>query len=356
MAGKFSFSEQVDMLLVLGFCEGNCRRSVEEYRRRYPDRVIPHRETFSNVERRARETGKFSTCTRERAIAIRDQDEERILNTVEDEPRISTRNVSRQTGISKSSIHRVLKRNLLHPYHAQKVQELLPEDLDRRVTFCRFILRQEIHFQKKILFTDEASFTRRGITNVHNYHEYSDVNPKLAVPRHFQREFSINVWIGIIDRYLIGPVIMPNRLNGDNYLDFLQNTLPDLLEDLPLQLRREHWFMHDGAPPHFSVHVRNFLNQQYPNKWIGRGNNCPQKWPTRSPDLNKCDFFLWGMLKDYVYSSPVASRAEVWNRITNKCNVIRNDHHLLDRVDFNFRRRINLCLRENGAHFQQHLK
>ncbi|KAJ8944790.1 hypothetical protein NQ318_003658 [Aromia moschata] len=26
MAGKFSFSDQVNMLLVLGFCEGNCRR------------------------------------------------------------------------------------------------------------------------------------------------------------------------------------------------------------------------------------------------------------------------------------------------------------------------------------------
>lgn len=355
MTQKFSFSEQVDMLLVLGFCESNCRRSVEEYRRRFPNRVIPHRETFANVERRARETGKFFSNTRERVIAIRAQDEELILNRIEDDPHISTRNLSRQTGISQTSVHRVIKRNLLHPYHIQKVQELLPEDLVKRVDFCQFILHQEIGFQKKILFTDEACFTRRGITNLHNYHEYSDVNPHSVTPRHFQREFKINVWIGIIDRYLIGPVILPNRLNGETYLEFLQNNLPDLLDEVPLQLRLEHWFMHDGAPPHFSTAVRDFLNHQYPNKWIGRGNNCPQVWPPRSPDLNKCDFFLWGLLKEFVYSSSIASRAELWNRITHKCTLIRNSQQLLDRVDFNFRRRINLCLRENGDHFEQFL-
>ncbi|KAJ8938495.1 hypothetical protein NQ318_020811 [Aromia moschata] len=139
------------------------------------------------------------------------------------------------------------------------------------------------------------------------YHEYSDVNPHSVTPRHFQREFKINVWLGVIYRYLIGP------------------------------------FVYDGAPPHFSIMVRDFLNHQYPNKCIGRGNNCPQVWPPRSPDFNKCDFFLWGTLKEFVYSSPVASRAEL------------NNQRLLERVDFNFRRRINLCLRETGDHFEQFL-
>ncbi|KAJ8944789.1 hypothetical protein NQ318_003657, partial [Aromia moschata] len=230
---------------------------------------------------------------------------------------VGTRNLSRQSGISQTSVHRVIRRNLLHPYHIEKMQELLPEDLVKRVTFCQFILHQDIHFQKKILFTLTLldCFTRRGITNLQNYHDYSYVNPHSVTPRHFQREFKINVWI----------VILPNRLNGETYLEFLQNPLPDLLDEVPLQLRLEHWFMHDGAPPHFR-------------------NNCPQVWPPRSPDLNKCDFFLWGKLKEFVYFSPVASRAELWNPITDKCNVIRNNQRLLERVDFSFRRRINLCL------------
>jgi hypothetical protein len=26
-------------------------------------------------------------------------------------------------------------------------------------------------------------------------------------------------------------------------------------------------------------------------------------WPARSPDLNPCDFFFWGCVKDKVYNS-----------------------------------------------------
>ncbi|KAJ8934572.1 hypothetical protein NQ318_017271 [Aromia moschata] len=201
------------MLLVLSFCEGNFRRSVEEYRRRFPNRVSPHRETtFSNVERQARETGKFFSSTQERVIAIRAQDEELILNTIEDEPHISTRNVSRQTGISQTSVHRVIRRNLLHLYHIQKVQGLLPEDLVKR--------------------------------------NFSKIPSRIYLTRcHYNSDWNI------------GLRMMEHRL---------------IL---------------------------------YPNKWIGRGNNCPQVWPPQSPDLNKCDFFLWGTLKEFEYSSPVQ-----WNK------------------------------------------
>jgi len=41
----------------------------------------------------------------------------------------------------------------------------------------------------------------------------------------------------------------------------MQNTLPELLEDLPIQLRLDMWY----TPPHFSMNFREFLNQQFPN-------------------------------------------------------------------------------------------
>jgi hypothetical protein len=50
--------------------------------------------------------------------------------------------------------------------------------------------------------------------------------------------------------------------------------LPDLLVEIPLDFRINDWFQPDGAPPHFSREVREILNQQYPDRWIG-----PQHWP-----------------------------------------------------------------------------
>jgi len=46
------------------------------------------------------------------------------------------------------------------------------------------------------------------------------------VDTNYQRRFSINVWCGMIDDMLTGPVILDDRMAGQNYLDFLQNGLP----------------------------------------------------------------------------------------------------------------------------------
>jgi hypothetical protein len=47
--------------------------------------------------------------------------------------------------------------------------------------------------------------------------------------------------------------VLPARLTGENYLNFLNVDLPGLLEEIPLEIRRAMWFMHDGAPAHFTL-------------------------------------------------------------------------------------------------------
>jgi len=41
-------------------------------------------------------------------------------------------------------------------------------------------------------------------------------------------------------------------MTGQNYLDFLQNELPNQLEDVPLATRIAMYFQHDGAPSHYT--------------------------------------------------------------------------------------------------------
>jgi hypothetical protein len=60
-------------------------------------------------------------------------------------------------------------------------------------------------------------------------------------------------------------------------------------------------FMHDGAPPHFALSVRSWLNRKFAGRWLWRRR--PQEWPERSPDLTSCDFFLWGWVKEEVYNT-----------------------------------------------------
>lgn len=280
--------------------------------------------------------------------------EENILDAVADTPSTSTRKLAAQLNTPKTIIHEVLREQLLYPYHLQKVHELTPEDFPRRIQFANWLLDQQRtnpNFVSMILFTDEAGFTKNGIVNLHNSHVWADGNPHAAVVSHHQHQFqSINIWAGIIGNFLIGPFVLPPRLNGELYLEFLQNNLLDLIEHLPLAIRRNMYFMHDGAPPHFSVAVRNHLNNVFPNRWIGRGGYIA--WPPRSPDLTPLDFHLWGHLKTLVYSTPVDTREELLQRIRIHCDVIRNNPGLLWRVQQSTIRRTRECIRRHGAHVE----
>jgi hypothetical protein len=80
----------------------------------------------------------------------------------------------------------------------------------------------------------------------------------------------------IIDDYLLDPYLLPLRLTADIYLTFLQETLPELLEVVCLEDRREIWFQHDGAPAHFTNVVREYWQQM---DWTSRPNNLAPSLP-----------------------------------------------------------------------------
>ena len=115
-----------------------------------------------------------------------------------------------------------------------------------------------------ILFTDAAQFNRDGVSNTHNSHVWADENPHATVESNFQLRFSVNVWCAVLDDQLIGPLILEGRLTGEAYLRFLQEELPRLLEDVPLNKQGRMYFQHDEAPPHSPREVRNFMNYPFP--------------------------------------------------------------------------------------------
>jgi len=51
-----------------------------------------------------------------------------------------------------------------------------------------------------------------------------------------------------------------NNLTGNTYETFLKNALPALLEVIPLKIRNQMYFQHEGASPHYTNRVRELLN------------------------------------------------------------------------------------------------
>lgn len=284
------------MHFMYGLASGNAVEARRLYAASFPNRQLPSDKLFTRVHNRLRDVGSFTINRRDagRPRTVRNVGfEEQVLQMFERNPRLSTRAVSHDINYSASSVWRVLHGEGLHPFHLQKVHSLLEQDHEHRVNCARWFLQQDIfqpNFLSKVMFTDEASFTREGVFNSRNSHVWALDNPHEVFVRGYQHKFSVNVWAGILGDRVIGPYVLPNRLSSPIYLVFLRDILPGLLEDVPLEAREDYWLQHDGAPPHFGNQVRNHLNEAFGERWIGRGG--PVSWPARSPDLNPLDFFL----------------------------------------------------------------
>lgn len=354
---RYTTEEYADMHFIYGFCNANARMAAREYANRYPHRQTPHHETFTNLHRRLRERGTLFPYNSEGTGNVQHNvnDDQQILDLFRQNPSLSTRRAALQLGVNRNKVWRVLRIEQQHPFHYTPVQDLLPTDLPRRVDFCRLLLNNEENnprYLASILWTDESCFTRDGVTNFHNLHEWHENNPHTKRTTSFQRRFSVNVWCGIISNIFIGPIFLPDRLNGQNYLQFLNDTAARLLDEVPLIARTNFIYQQDGAPAHYSREVVQWLNENYPERWIGR--NGPILWPARSPDLTPMDFYVWGFLKAHVYESVIETREQLIQRIENACAKIRENMVNVNMVQATTRR-LQLCLLKNGDHIENFL-
>ena len=82
----------------------------------------------------------------------------------------------------------------------------------------------------------------------------------------------------------------------------MEDVIPELLlVNVPLAQLNITYFQQDVAPAHNSHIIRPFLDNNFPQKWIGT--NGPVRWPSRSPDLSVLSFFLWGYLENKIYQT-----------------------------------------------------
>lgn len=138
-------------------------------------------------------------------------------------------------------------------------------------------------------------------------------------------------------------------MTGENYLEFSEENLPGMVDQLPPDIQDNIIFQQDGAPAHYYGMVREYLTLVFGDNWIGRGGPIPS--PARSPDLTPCDYYLWGYLKSKVYRTRVNNAEELRERIINAAATIPPD--MIRHATHGVIRRARLCVEKDGGHFQQ---
>ncbi|KAJ8936849.1 hypothetical protein NQ318_000586, partial [Aromia moschata] len=153
---------------------------------------------------------------------------------------------------------RIFKQNRILPFKPKFRHTLEEGDEAKRLDFCLEMdnrVLNDVGFHKRILFSDESTFSTNGVVSSQHCPYWSETNPHFTIS--CQR------------RYF-------KKLSNDNVFP--------------------------------TTTVRNWLNSEFNEHWIGRDG--PILWPPKSPDLTILNFNLWGHIKQIVYREPLENDEE----------------------------------------------
>ncbi|KAL7292825.1 hypothetical protein TKK_0013650 [Trichogramma kaykai] len=230
-------------------------------------------------------------------------------------------------------------------------KNLNEDDPDRRVEFCEQMMNLLITdpvLLDNIVFSDETTFQLNGNVNRQNCRYWSDTNPHWMREDKTQYPQKLNEWAEIVGDRIIGPFFINGNLNAQNYEQMLRNDICPAIKAVKGPNYDRTWFQQDGAAAHYGRNVRNFLDGEFFDRWIGRRGTI--EWPARSPDLTPLDFFLWGYLKGQVYKTKPGNLEELRRRITEETEAIPRE--MIRKAVHSFYNRLGYCQEVNGQHFE----
>ena len=234
----------------------------------------------------SRRTGRPSTS--EDAV-------DQVRTAFQRSPRKSVRRASRELQLAPTAVWCVLRKRLqMVPHKLKLFQKLKETDKPLRREFC-ITLQEKLEdngLDDRLVFSDEATFHLNGRVNMHNTCIWGTENPH-EIHEHERDSPKVNVFCAISKKGVYGPFFFEEAtITGESYLNMLEEWLLAQLEEAKSD---DFTFQQDGAPPHWSLRVMQFLNTRLPGRWIGRsgrGDDVLLPWPPRSPDLTPNDFFF----------------------------------------------------------------
>lgn len=263
---------------------------------------------------------------------------------IEENAALSIRKLSSAAEISFGMTQSILRRDLkLKPYKYQEAHHLEPADYQKRVTFAEWINSLPQEDLKFMNFSDEAYFYLTESVNKQNNRMWLNERPIDWIERPLQ-DAKVLVWCAISAKKIYGPYFFETTVNQHTYVDMLKTFF------WPKHLRtaeyKKYYFQQDGATAHTATMVQDWLKSKIGDKFMDK-----QKWPPRSPDLNPCDYFLWGYLKSRVYSPLPKTLDELKANIEQEIKKIKPE--ILEKVFVNLRKRCNFVIENFGGHFEK---
>ena len=312
-------------------------------------------QTFGSTENRNKKRNGFGTHSGRPKTVTTLENARRLKESIEQDPEKSLRRRSRELGLKKDTVHRLIKTDLhLRAYSLQVKQKINDADIAKRVEMCQWFnnkLQDDPEFINGLWFSDEAHFYLSGHVSSKHAFFWGDSKPDYALQRPLHA-LKCTAWAAMSSHGVIGPIWFVDddnettTINAQRYIRVLQQFLV-ALKRRRLPLMRQ-WFMQDGATPHTANVTLEWLGNVFADRLISRRTEI--EWATHSPDLNPCDFFLWGYLKNVSYRGKPETIDELKTAVHDSMNAITVE--TCRATIANFKKRVQRCLECKGKHFE----
>lgn len=354
------FSKE-DKILIKNLRESkgySARKFIKEFpdknwNRKGLDYLLKKLRETGTVERKVGSGRRRSARTTQNIDAVED-----LIVSQEDKPRThrSTRQIARETGVSQSSVVRIVNKDLsLKCFKRRRAQELTESNrLARLVRSRQLLKRYQEHDVAFMWYTDEKIFTVAAPSNSQNDRVYAardTLKKQIAAKRllrtrnTFSQSIMVSVGVsklGCTELFFVDP---GTKINGAYYRDILLRQ--KLLPAIRRVSGKNFIFQQDSAPAHRARETVEVLRRETPD-FIS-----PDLWPPNSPDLNPVDYEIWAVMQRRVYQRKIHTIDELKQRLIEVwCGL---EQSTVDMAIDQWRKRLRACVRAKGGHFEHSL-
>ncbi len=252
-----------------------------------------------------------------------------VRKRIQRNPTKSIRALSRDTGIAKTSLIRLVTAAGFKSMTRLVVHELMPGQQERRLARAQHLITWRntgVNSLREIVWTDEKAFVLQQHINRRNDRILMPVaayDPTLRLIKRRKQPQSVMVFGAVASNgAVMPPIIIPPKvtITSVTYQDLVLPKLVAWLQEEfgpPSGFRQQEGvgrvvLMQDGAPAHTSKSTQSWLASN-----LGRSNFWgKEEWPPSSPDCNPLDFSLWAALAKAVTEQGVPkNRQELITRL-----------------------------------------
>ena len=270
-----------------------------------------------------------------------------LQRSIQAKPRTPMSKLARARHVSKSTVSRAVKEDLGMKSFTRKRRNLLTEQARAiRRERAPKVLNQLKHLGSDVrVFVDEKKFIVEEVANRRNSRVIAYSPDEVAPEIKGKHSASVMVFGAVAsDGRIMPPHFIPAgvTIDTDEYLTILKESLiPWLMKYYDLN---KVMLVQDSAPAHAAQRVQDFLSQKIP-MYVPK-----DIWPSNSPDLNPCDFWMWGVVEQKSNSTAHASVSDLKKAIRKAASIIDPDEARC--ACSAFRRRLESVWDADGGHIE----